>query len=185
MAEGVIVEAQAADAPAIYAMLLELAAFEGLTGSPRISVEQLAADIAAGHCWCLLASADGAAVAYALGYHTYCTWEGRGLYLEDLYVRPDQRSLGLGLRLIRAVARRALDLGSARLQWQCLEWNARALAFYTQRVGATEFTTDGKRWLNLVLKPEQMRALCDARGDDDDENAASPCPGAGAAPPNR
>jgi GNAT superfamily N-acetyltransferase len=144
-------------------MLLELAAFEGLKGAPRLSVEQLAADLTDGHFWCLLAKpcADGAAVAYALGYETYSTWEGRGLYLEDLYVRPEERSLGIGQQLITAVVQRALDHGCARLQWQCLEWNDRALAFYTQRVGATEFTTDGKRWLNLVIKSDEMRALCE------------------------
>jgi len=165
--------ASPADAPALHAMLRELAEFEGLEGAPPLSVEQLAADIAAGHCWCILVSAEPGAepCAYALGYTTYCTWEGRGLYLEDLFVRPSMRSRGIGLQLISAVAKRALATGCARLQWQSLDWNSRAFDFYMQKVGATEFKTDGGRtdgrgrWLNLILQTSQMVALQPANGD--------------------
>jgi GNAT superfamily N-acetyltransferase len=110
-----IYEASAADVPAIYEMLSELAAFEGLKGSPLLTAEQLKDDLAAGHFWCVLAApAPGSPpCAYALGYSTFCTWEGKGLYLEDLYVRPHARSRGVGRALIQAVARRALDRGCA------------------------------------------------------------------------
>ncbi|HEU0066951.1 MAG TPA: GNAT family N-acetyltransferase [Sphingomonas sp.] len=84
----------------------------------------------------LVAHGTDAALGFALFFHNFSTWTGRrGLYLEDLYVTPDARGLGVGGALLRALAAIALDRGCARFEWSVLDWNAEAIAFY-RSVGA-------------------------------------------------
>jgi GNAT superfamily N-acetyltransferase len=72
----------------------------------------------------------------ALWFVTYSTWRGRhGIWLEDLYVRPVHRQLGLGKALLAALARICADRGYPRLEWMVLDWNEPAQAFY-RRIGA-------------------------------------------------
>ena len=74
--------------------------------------------------------------AFALWFLNTSTWTGRhGIYLEDLYVRPQHRGLGLGRRLMSELARICLDRGYARLEWWVLDWNEPAIDFY-DRLGA-------------------------------------------------
>ena len=80
--------------------------------------------------------ADGSVVGFALYFTNFSTFLCRpGLYLEDLYVRPAFRKLGLGRRLLQAVAQVAVERRCARYEWSVLDWNAPAIAFY-ERVGA-------------------------------------------------
>jgi GNAT superfamily N-acetyltransferase len=70
-------------------------------------------------------------VGYALYFLNFSTWEGvHGIYLEDLYVRPDQRGSGLGRSLLIALAGIAGERGYARVEWSVLDWNAPSIAFY-------------------------------------------------------
>jgi len=126
--------AVAADVPEILALIRELADYERApeeavataadllrdgfgAGSPRFFVE--------------LAEWDGAVAGFALWFFNYSTWQGRpGLYLEDLFVRPAHRGRGLGKALLVHLARTALAEGCGRFQWQVLDWNAPAIAFY-------------------------------------------------------
>lgn len=71
----------------------------------------------------LFAEVDGAVVGFALYFHNYSTWEGLGIYLEDLYVKKDFRGRGIGTQLIRGVAKVAEQRGCARLQWQVIDFN--------------------------------------------------------------
>jgi diamine N-acetyltransferase len=74
---------------------------------------------------------DGQAVGLALWFYNFSTFEGRhGIYLEDLYVRPEHRGRGLGRALLEHLARRCVDEGLTRLQWSVLDWNAPAIGFY-------------------------------------------------------
>jgi GNAT superfamily N-acetyltransferase len=67
----------------------------------------------------------------ALWFVSYSTWRGRhGIWLEDLFVQPSARGLGLGKGLLAALAAEAIDRGYARMEWNVLDWNAPALAFY-------------------------------------------------------
>jgi len=79
----------------------------------------------------LMAQADGVAQGFALFFHNFSTFEGRpGIYLEDLYVRPAARGLGLGKALLAHLAALAVERGCARLEWSVLDWNAPSIAFY-------------------------------------------------------
>ncbi len=92
----------------------------------------------------ILAEMAGEAVGFALFFTTFSTFRGQpGLYLEDLFVKPEYRGRGIGKQLIAAVARRAVERGCGRFEWAVLDWNAPAIAFY-QSLGARamdEWTT--------------------------------------------
>jgi GNAT superfamily N-acetyltransferase len=79
----------------------------------------------------LLAEVDGATAGFALFFHNFSTWHGRrGLYLEDLFVRPAMRGRGIGRALLCELARIAMARGCARMEWAVLDWNTPAIAFY-------------------------------------------------------
>lgn len=91
----------------------------------------------------LIAEADGEPAGFALFFHTFSTFLGkRGLYLEDLFVRPAFRGLGLGKHLMAALARIAVQRDCGRFEWSVLDWNEPAIAFYRKlgAVGMDEWT---------------------------------------------
>ncbi|MGC8643968.1 MAG: GNAT family N-acetyltransferase [Isosphaeraceae bacterium] len=79
----------------------------------------------------IIAEVEGEPVGFALWFTTFSTFRGRpGLYLEDVYVRPERRGKGIGKALLANVARLARERGYARLEWSVLNWNAPAIGFY-------------------------------------------------------
>lgn len=79
----------------------------------------------------IFAVIDGEEVGFALFFHNFSTFLGRaGIYLEDLYVRPEHRGKGCGKGLLRRLARIAVDRGCGRLEWSCLDWNKPSIDFY-------------------------------------------------------
>jgi GNAT superfamily N-acetyltransferase len=97
-----------------------------------------------------MAEHDGQPAGFALYFFNYSTWLGRpGLYLEDLFVEPQLRGLGIGKALLQRVAAIAVEKGCQRLQWTVLDWNTPAIGFY-KKLGAkpmdewTIFRMDGK-----------------------------------------
>ena len=93
----------------------------------------------------LFAVAEGSAVGFALFFHNFSTFLGRaGIYLEDLFVLPQERGKGYGGALLRELARLTLERGCGRLEWACLDWNQPSIDFYTKRMHAVpmdEWTT--------------------------------------------
>ena len=93
----------------------------------------------------LFAVAEGSAVGFALFFHNFSTFLGRaGIYLEDLFVLPQERGKGYGEALLRELARLTLERGCGRLEWACLDWNQPSIDFYTKRMHAVpmdEWTT--------------------------------------------
>ena len=84
----------------------------------------------------LIGEIDGAAQGFALFFHNFSTFEGRpGIYLEDLFVRPEARGSGLGKALLKRLAVLAVERDCARLEWSVLDWNEPAIKFY-QSLGA-------------------------------------------------
>lgn len=103
----------------------------------------------------LVAEADGEPAGFALFFHTFSTFLGkRGLYLEDLFVRPAFRGLGLGRHLMAALARIAVQRGCGRFEWSVLDWNEPAIGFY-RALGATAMG----EWTVQRLQGEALRAL--------------------------
>ena len=79
----------------------------------------------------LFAVAEGRAVGFALFFHNFSTFLGRaGLYLEDLYVKPEYRGQGYGKAILKKLAQIAVERGCGRLEWWCLDWNRPSIDFY-------------------------------------------------------
>ncbi len=84
----------------------------------------------------VIGEVDGEAQGFALFFHNFSTFEGLpGIYLEDLFVRPEARGAGLGKALLSHLAALAVERGCARLEWSVLDWNAPAIGFY-EKLGA-------------------------------------------------
>ncbi len=134
------------DAPTIAALVRELAVFVQHEDRAKASPEDFrrhlfgprpAAEAA-------LAEINGRPVGFALWFSTFSTFRGQpGLYLEDLFVKTEHRSRGIGKALLAAVAAQALERGCGRVEWSVLKWNTAAIGFYNS-IGAQlldEYTT--------------------------------------------
>jgi len=149
--------AEPRDVPEILALIRELAEYErapaevtareadllrdGFSAEPRFFVE--------------MAEWDGAVAGFAFWFFNYSTWQGRrGLYLEDLFVRPSFRGRGIGKALLVHLARTALAEGCGRFIWQVLDWNAPAIAFY-EALGASAL----REWVTMRVKGDALERL--------------------------
>ena len=98
---------------------------------------------------CVIGEQDGVAQGFALFFHNFSTWKGKpGVYLEDLFVRPEARGTGLGKALLEHVAGIAVERGCGRFEWIVLDWNTLAIEFYRAKgaeplEGWTVFRTSG------------------------------------------
>ena len=134
----VIRPAAPADATLIFALVCELADYERLQSEVDATPEAIAAALFAAppRLFCELAEWDGEPAGFAVWFLNFSTFRGRhGLYLEDLFVRPEFRGRGIGKALMTRLARRCVDDGLARFEWAVLDWNAPSIAFY-QSIGA-------------------------------------------------
>ena len=85
----------------------------------------------------IFAGAEGKTVGFALFFHNFSTFLGRaGIYLEDLFVLPEERGKGYGKALLKELARITAERGCGRLEWACLDWNRPSIDFYTKKMGA-------------------------------------------------
>jgi len=147
----------AAEVPALLELIRELARFERLEHEVGATAESLHHSLfgpqpAAG---ALLARGDGEVAGYAIYFFTFSSFVGRaGIWLEDVYVRPQFRKRGLGRRLIEAVARTGAERGCGRFEWMALNWNAGALEFY-RGLGARVMD----EWVLLRLNSAELRHL--------------------------
>jgi len=104
---------------------------------------------------CLIAEYDSKPAGFAFYFFNYSTWTGRpGLYLEDLFVHPEFRGLGVGKALLARVAAIAVDKNCPRLQWEVLDWNTPAVDFYAG-LGASFLD----EWRNVRMTGDALRKL--------------------------
>lgn len=156
MSDFILRAAVPADAPAIVALLGELANYEKLQDKFHLTADLVRRDMMGGACHCTLAFAGDAPAGIASWYWTYKSFTAaRGLFVEDLYVCPDFRGQGLGRRLLAHLAAEALAAGGF-LEWQVLDWNAPALAFY-KSLGAEQVPG----WLNTRLQGAALKELAE------------------------
>lgn len=123
-----------ADIPAIRALIVELAVYEREPDAVKASEADLDEALfgATPLAEVVLAEHEGEIVGVALFFTSFSTWEGRGgLYLEDLFVRPEARGLGIGKALLVHLAGLAVARGHRRFEWSVLDWNEPAVGFYT------------------------------------------------------
>ena len=131
-------DAEPADVPVLLELIRELAVYEKEPDAVDATEELLSealfgADAVAS---CSVAELDGEVVGLALWYRSFSTWVGRpGMWLEDLYVRPQGRGHGLGVELLRTLAQICVERGYERFEWEVLDWNSPAHGFY-RSVGA-------------------------------------------------
>ena len=133
-----IVQATDADVADIHALIRALAEYERLTHQLVSTEADLRRDLFGPRPYAevILAKTSADTVGFALFFHNYSTWLGkRGIYLEDLFVRPAARKRGVGFALLRALARIALERDCGRVDWSVLNWNELAISFYKQ-IGA-------------------------------------------------
>jgi GNAT superfamily N-acetyltransferase len=113
--------------------------------------------------FCLIAEHDGQPAGFAFYFFDYSTWLARpGIYLEDIFVHPEFRSLGIGKALLVRVAAIALEKGCARLKWQVLDWNTPAIEFY-RSLGA-EFLDE---WRSMRVSGDALVRLAETGAPSD------------------
>lgn len=144
------------DAEHLFELIIELAEYEKLAGEVRGDAELLARTMFdRGGAEALIAEVDGEAIGYVIFFPTYSTFECRpGIWVEDLFVRPEQRRRGIGRALLGRIAALALERECARLEWAALDWNEPALRFYAE-LGAERLS----EWETLRLEGEELTRL--------------------------
>jgi GNAT superfamily N-acetyltransferase len=145
------------DLPLIADLIRALADYEKLADAVRFDAAVLGDKLfgARPYAEVLIGELDGTPQGFALFFHNFSTFEGKpGVYLEDLFVRPEARGSGLGKALLARLAALAVERDCARLEWSVLDWNEPAIGFY-KKLGArlmdewTVMRVDGAALANL------------------------------------
>ncbi|MCV7299548.1 GNAT family N-acetyltransferase [Mycobacterium barrassiae] len=145
------------DEAELTAMIHELAEFEHAADECTVTENQMRealfgdAPIVYGH----IAEVDGAAAAAALWFRNFSTWDGvAGIYLEDLFVRPQFRRRGLARKMLAELARECVANGYTRLSWAVLDWNVNAIALYDAVGGKPQ-----SEWITYRVSGPELSAL--------------------------
>jgi GNAT superfamily N-acetyltransferase len=152
--------AQVEDVPVILQLIRDLATYERapdeVVATEESLVEVLFGEKPAAEV--LLAFEGDSAVGFAVYFYNFSTWLGRpGLYLEDLFVRPEKRGKGYGRALLVELAKIARDRGCGRMEWAVLDWNEPAIKFY-RSLGAQPM----HEWTVFRLTREEIASLADS-----------------------
>jgi len=152
--------ARVEDVPVILQLIRDLATYERAPDEVTATEEQLV-DVLFGErpaAEVLLAFEGKLSVGFALYFYNFSTWLGRpGLYLEDLFVKPEKRGKGYGRALLVELAKIARDRGCGRMEWAVLDWNEPAIKFY-RALGATPM----HEWTVFRLTRQEIAKLADA-----------------------
>ena len=153
--------AERADAELLFGLIGELADYERLSEAVKGDADLLATTLFDdGGAEALVAEADEEAVGFAVFFTTFSTFECRpGLWVEDIFVRPEHRRRGIGGALLAHIAGISVKRGCTRLEWSALDWNEPALRFYDQ-AGATLM----EDWRILRLEGDALKNLGRSHG---------------------
>ena len=131
-------EAVVEDAPLILSFIRELAEYEKLLHEVEIDLPILKKNLFGEkpYAYAIIGEYQSKPAGFALYFHNFSTFLGKpGIYLEDLYVKPQYRGKGLGKQLLSHLAKKAIEMDCGRLEWWVLNWNEPAIKFY-QSIGA-------------------------------------------------
>ena len=145
------------DIPLILEFIRELAEYERMLEQAVATPEDLQRDGFSSEpkFYVEIAEWSGEPAGFALWFYNYSTFQGKpGIYLEDLYVRPQFRKKGIGKALLVHLARVAVEQGCGRYQWQVLDWNAPSIEFY-ESLGAKVM----REWLTMRESGESLQRL--------------------------
>jgi GNAT superfamily N-acetyltransferase len=154
--------ATAQDVSLVFTFIRELAEYERLSHAVVATEDDIRNSLFGPRPYaeCVFACIDSEPVGFALFFHNYSTFLGRpGIYLEDLYVRPDTRGKGVGRRLLVYLAQTAVERGCGRLDWAVLNWNEPAIKFYR--------SLDARavdEWTTFRLSGEALERLAEEDG---------------------
>jgi GNAT superfamily N-acetyltransferase len=151
--------ARPGDNALIRAYIAELADYERAPEKAAASEADIALHVFGEHpiMHAEMAEWDGKPAGFAFWYFNFSSWEGKpGLYLEDLWVRPEFRGKGIGKALLQHLAKLALREGCTRYTWQVLDWNTPSIAFY-KAMGAAVM----EEWLTCRVEGEALKALAE------------------------
>ena len=152
--------ASPADAETILSFIQALADYEREPSAVETDATTLRQQLAANQppFECLIAELDSSPVGFALFFQSYSTWRGRpGIWLEDLFVLPQHRGVGVGKALLKQVAAIAHQRRFGRLEWSVLDWNESAIAFY-RSLGAEAMN----QWTTYRVSDQALSTLADA-----------------------
>ena len=146
------------DIPTIISLIRELAVYEKLehelVATPELFEKSLFSENPSAEV--VIGEIEGKAVGYALFFHNFSTFLGKkGLYLEDLFVKPDYRGLGFGKELLLHLVKIAKDRGCGRMEWSVLDWNQPAIEFY-KSLGAVPM----EEWTVFRLDSVAINKIC-------------------------
>ena len=147
------------DVPRILEFIKALAEYERMADSVVATEEGLRATLFGPRPYaeCVIARWNGEPAGFALFFHNYSTFLGRpGVYLEDLFVKPELRGKGVGRSLLQYLAKVAVDRGCGRLEWSVLDWNESAIGFY-KSLGAEPL----EEWTIFRVKGEALARLAE------------------------
>jgi GNAT superfamily N-acetyltransferase len=149
-------DAEERDASLIFDFVKSLAEYEHLLDQLEATPEDLRRFIfEEKRAQALICEYEGQAAGFALFFHTFSTFAGKpGIYIEDIFVKPEFRKKGLGKLLFASVAKIALQRNCGRLEWACLDWNTPSIAFYTAQ-GARPLSD----WTTYRITGEKLKAL--------------------------
>jgi GNAT superfamily N-acetyltransferase len=148
------------DVPTIARLIRALAEYERLSQAVILDESRLREHLFGKRPFAevLLAEDSGRVVGFALFFHNFSTFRGQpGIYLEDLFVEPDQRGKGHGKALLFALARLAVERGCGRLEWSVLNWNEPAIQFY-KKLGAVPMS----EWTVFRLTDDALQQAANA-----------------------
>lgn len=146
------------DCPLILSFIKALAEYEKMSDQV-VATEELLKEwiFEKGKAEVIFPVVDGEEVGFALFFHNFSTFLGRaGIYLEDLFIKPEHRGMGYGKATLQQLGRIALERGCGRLEWACLDWNRPSIDFYLS-LGAKPMD----EWTVYRLAGDSLRALED------------------------
>ncbi len=157
-------EAEPNDIPIILQFIRDLAEYEKLSHEVKATEQDIMQGLFCENpkAFCILAEQDRKAVGFALCFYNYSTFQGKpGIYLEDLFVNPDYRGLGIGKGFFKYLAQKAVTEDCGRIQWWVLNWNEPSINFY-KSLGAVA----QDEWTVYRLEGQSIENLAGERNDE-------------------